>query len=377
MPNLRSEMAVKRDYYEVLGVGRNAVEDDIRRSYRKLARQYHPDVNKSPEAEERFKEVSEAYQVLSDAEKRRTYDQFGHEGPSGFAEGFAGFGFDEIFESFFGGARSTTRSRTERRGADLRLDLNLSFEEAAFGASREVEIPRLETCGHCDGSGAEPGSKREKCPNCTGTGEIRQVQQSIFGRFVNVTMCNRCKGEGVIVTSPCSKCRGNGRVRAARKLEVRVPPGVDSGQHLKLTGQGEAGPDRGKNGDLYVVLSVSPHPVLVRRGNDLIYDLTINVAQAALGDEVEVPTIDREPRPLQIPAGTQWGDTLRVRGLGVPYLNRAGRGDLITEVRIVTPKRLSDEQRKIFMMLGHTLGSNPDGESKGFFDKLKQALGSD
>ncbi len=374
----------KRDYYEVLGIGRNASQSEIKRAYRRLARQYHPDVNPGDkEAEERFKEVNEAYEVLSDADKRARYDRFGHAGlqGGGFGDftGFGGFGpfsgIDEIFESFFGATRPRTARRAPRRGTDLRYDLTITFEEAIFGCEKELEIPRHETCPHCRGSGAEPGTTPTRCPQCNGTGEVRRVQQSILGSFVNVTTCPRCRGEGEIVTTPCSECRGQKRVRVTRRLTVKIPPGVDDGTQIRLAGEGEAGIYGGPAGNLYVVLHVQPHPYFRRQDNDIIIELAINVAQAALGDKIKVPTLDGEEE-LVIPAGTQTGKVFRLRGKGVPYLRRNGRGDQLVIVRVAVPTKLTPEQKKLFKELSKTLGQEViPQEEKGLLDHLREVLG--
>jgi molecular chaperone DnaJ len=366
----------KRDYYEVLGIDRNAGSDDIKKSYRKLARQYHPDVNKSADAEARFKEVNEAYEVLSDEKKRAAYDRYGHAGVEGTMSGgftdFTGFGgLGDIFEEFFGfGTRTTTR-RAPRRGADLRYDLSISFEEAAFGVEREIEVTRHETCPRCQGHGAEPGTTPLKCTTCNGSGEVRRVQQSILGSFVNVTTCPTCRGEGETIAVPCSQCRGNKRVRVPRKLSVKIPPGVDSGTQIRLAGEGEIGEYGGPTGNLYVVLDVKPHAYFRRREDDVVLEVAINVAQAALGDEISVPTLDGDER-IAIPAGTQTGRVIPLRGKGIPHLRRNGRGDELVVVQVSTPTNLTDEQRELFASLAKTLGKEviPQQE-KSFLDKLK------
>jgi molecular chaperone DnaJ len=372
----------KRDYYEVLEVSRNAGQDEIKRAYRRLARQYHPDVNPGDKvAEERFKEINEAYEVLSDVEKRTRYDRFGHAGlqGGGFGDytGFGGFGpfggIDEIFESFFG----TTRRRTtkHRRGADLRYDLTITFEEAVFGCEKELEVSRLETCPRCRGSGAEPGTTPTRCPQCNGTGEVRRVQQSILGSFVNVTTCPRCRGEGEVVITPCSECGGQKRVSTTRHLTVKIPPGVDNGIQIRLAGEGEAGISSGQSGNLYVVLSVQPHPYFRRQDNDVILELAINVAQAALGDKIKVPTLDGEEE-LVIPAGAQTGKVFRLRGKGVPYLRRNGRGDQLVIVKVAIPTTLTPEQKKLFQELSKTLGREViPQEEKDLLDHLREVLG--
>lgn len=372
----------KRDYYEVLGVARGASDDELKRAFRKLARQYHPDVNKSSEAEGRFKEIGEAYEVLSDPEKRRVYDQFGHaglnsQGYGGF-QGFEGFGsFADIFEqfdSFFGGAAARGARRGPQRGADLRYDLEITFEEAVFGTEKTLELPRYETCETCKGSGAEPNTQPAICPQCHGTGEVRRVQQSVFGQFVNVTACSRCQGEGKIIDSPCRECRGQGRVRKTRKLTVKIPAGVDNGQQIRLSGEGESGPKGGPAGNLYVVLEVKPHRFFKREGSDVFFELPISFAQAALGDEVEVPTVDGS-ETLAIPAGTQTGKTFRLREKGIPHLRGMGRGDQYVAVRVRTPTQLSGRERQLFEELAKLEEHQIKAHERGFFDKVKDTLG--
>lgn len=373
--------ARKRDYYEVLSVDRGANADEIKKSYRKLARQYHPDVNKSPDAEAKFKEVNEAYEILSDEKKRAAYDRFGHAGvesaagAGGFTGDFSGFGgLGDIFEEFFGfgGQRGGAGARrAPRRGADLRYDMPISFEEAAFGLEREIEVARYETCTRCNGKGAEPGTTPLRCNTCNGTGEVRRVQQSILGSFVNVTTCPTCRGEGETISMPCTQCRGNRKNRVVRKLNVKVPPGVDSGTQIRLTGEGELGEYGGPAGNLYVVLEVKPHAFFRRREDDVVLEVQINVAQAALGDEIVVPTLDGDEK-IAIPAGTQTGRVIPVRGKGIPHLRRQGRGDELVVVQVTVPTQLSPDQRKLFSELAKTLGKEviPQNE-KGFIDKLK------
>lgn len=370
-------MTTKRDYYEVLGVSRNATQEEIRKAFRKLALQCHPDHNPECASGEQFKELNEAYEVLYDPEKRAAYDRFGHSGAEGWGRGFEGFGFGglgDIFDAFFGGA-TTTAQRSPQRGADLRTPLTLSFEEAAFGCEKEIEIERTETCSLCYGTGSEPGSKPVKCPECNGSGQVRRTQQSIFGRFVNITPCSRCRGEGMIILKPCPQCQGLGKERRRRKLEVSIPAGVDDGSNIRLSGEGEAGIYSGPPGNLYVHLSVHSHPLFLREGDHLLYELPLNFAQAALGDEVEVPTLEGE-HILKVPAGTQTGRVFRLRGKGVPHLREEGRGDLVVTAMVVTPRTLNAEQRKLFQELSKTLGKevSPDGD-KGFLDKIKGALG--
>ncbi len=375
----------KRDYYEVLGVAKGAGTDDIKKAYRKLARQYHPDVNKASDAEAKFKELSEAYEVLSDDNKRAAYDRFGHAavdgsapgGAGGFSGDFtAGFGgLGDIFEEFFGfggqrGGASASR-RTPRRGADLRFDMTITFDEAAFGLEREIDVARYETCPRCSGKGAEPGTTPNRCGTCNGTGEVRRVQQSILGSFVNVTTCPTCRGEGETISMPCSQCRGNKKIRVTRRLNVKVPPGVDTGTQIRLASEGELGEFGGPPGNLYVVLNVTPHKFFRRREDDVVMEVQVNVAQAALGDEIVVPTLDGDEK-ISIPGGTQTGRVISIKGKGIPHLRRQGRGDQLVVVQVAVPTNLTADQRKLFGELAKTLGREviPQSE-KGFIDKLK------
>jgi molecular chaperone DnaJ len=371
----------KQDYYDVLGVARGASADDIKKAFRRLAMQYHPDRNKEPGAETQFKQVNEAYEVLSDPEKRQMYDRFGHAGVAGdgnFARGFEGFGFGglgDIFDAFFGG-QGGRQQRGPTRGADVRRTVTLTFEEAVFGAEKDVEIQTAELCTVCNGLRAEPGTEPERCPACNGSGETRRVQQSIFGQFVNVAMCDRCRGEGRIVTNPCKNCRGSGREKKKRKLSVKIPAGVDTGSQMRLSGEGELGNAGGPRGNLYLQLNVKPHAVFQRDDTDLLLELDLNFAQVALGDEVEVPTIDGEAHELRIPAGTQTGEVFIVRGKGVPHLRGNGRGDMIVRANVQTPKNLSKEQKDLLKQLATSMGSEvKPQEDRGFMGKIKDALG--
>ncbi len=373
-------MSSRRDYYEVLGVSRTASAEEIKRAYRRLARKYHPDVNKDPGAEDRFKEINEAYEVLSDERRRARYDRFGHAGVQngGMGDGFEGFGFgiDDIFESFFGGMRTSASARRRpQRGQDLRYDLTITFEEAVFGCEKEIEVSRSETCPTCHGSGAKPGTTPLRCRECGGSGEVRYVQHSILGSFVNVTTCPRCRGTGEEISTPCPTCMGQKRVLQTRRLSVRIPAGVDDGTRIRLTGEGEPGTNGGPPGNLYVFVRVRPHKFFVRQGNDILLEVAINVAQAALGDRVRIPTLEGEEE-LAIPPGTQSGDVFRLRGRGVPYLRRPGRGDQLVVVTVTIPKKLNDKQRKLFQELGETLGSEVAyRREKGFLERIKEALG--
>ncbi|TKJ30902.1 MAG: molecular chaperone DnaJ [Chloroflexi bacterium B3_Chlor] len=369
-------MTGKRDYYAVLGASRSSSDAEIKRAYHRLAREYHPDLNKSPDAEERFKEINEAYEALGDRRKRAEYDRWGHVGAGGgFTTDFGGFGFGDIFDDLFGfGGMRTAARRAPQKGADLRYDLTLTFEEAAFGSDKEIEVTKLDTCPVCRGTGADPGTEPIRCPQCNGTGEVRRVRQSVFGSFVNVSTCGRCGGEGEVVSTPCSECRGQKQVRVSKRLSIEVPPGVDGGTQIRLSDEGQAGLRGGMPGNLYVVISVRKHPYFKRHNGDVFLELPINVAQASLGDEIEVPTLDGTDE-LVIPAGTQTGETFRLRKKGIPYLRGEGRGDQLVTVYVVTPKKLTPEQRQLFEELGKTLGKEviPQGE-KGFFDRLKDVL---
>lgn len=373
----------KKDYYEVLGVEKNASEAEIKKAFRKLARQYHPDVNPgNAEAEAKFKEVNEAYEVLSDKSKRAQYDQFGHAafgqgaGDGGFG-GFGGFGgadfggFGDIFEAFFGGGGQ--RRRGPAKGADLRYNLEISFEEAAFGLERDIDVPRTERCEQCHGSGAAPGTEPRTCPKCNGMGQIQFTQSTAFGRFVQTRPCDQCGGDGRIVETPCSECGGSGFVRRTRKIHVKIPGGVDNGSRLRVTGEGEPGERGGPNGDLYVYIKVKPHKLYKREGNDVITEVKVSFPQAALGDEIEVPTLEGKVK-LKVPEGTQSGTFFRLRGKGIPDVHGYGRGDQHVKVTVVTPTKLTDEQKKLLHQLASTMGENPAGVEKGFFGKVKDAF---
>jgi len=350
-------MAIKQDYYEVLGVPRNASDEEIKREFRKLAKLYHPDRNREPGAEDKFKEINEAYQVLSDPGKRSKYDRYGR---VDVAEGFPDFGFGglgDIFESFFGGFGAPpgqNGQRVPQRGDSLQSHLTLSFNEAVFGCSKEIEIQRIEFCSSCHGVGSEPGTNPETCPDCRGTGQVKKVQQSIFGRFTHITNCSRCGGSGTVTSNPCSQCKGKGRIKVRRKVMVKIPAGVDDGQRLRVDGEGSAGLYGGPSGDLYVTFSVKPHNLFHRDGSDILYELPINFAQAALGDEIRVSSLDGRI-DLKIPSGTQNGKTFRFKGKGIPYVDGKGRGDLLVKVAITTPQHLDKNQRHLFEELAKVL----------------------
>lgn len=373
----------QRDYYEVLGVPRSADAAELKKAYRKLAMEFHPDRNSSEDAAEKFKEINRAYEVLSDEQKRALYDRFGHAGvdgsasggPGGF-EGFQGFeGFGDIFDAFFGGGqRGGKRRRGPARGSDLRYNLRLSFEEAVFGAEKEIEFQRLERCETCEGRGAEAGTEPVTCPECNGAGELRRAQQSIFGQFVNVSACARCQGEGRVITNPCQDCRGTGRTRQTRHIAVKVPAGVDEGAQIRIGGEGEAGPRGGESGHLYVVLSVAAHERFERVEDHIVLELPVNLAQAALGAEVTIPTLDGEMQ-FEVPAGTQSGEDFVIRGKGVPHLRGAGRGDMVVRVTVVVPESLTDEQRELLEKLAATMGTPVlPRKEKGFFERIRDAV---
>ncbi len=372
----------KRDYYEVLGVDRSADPQTIKKAFRRLAQQYHPDVNRSPDAEAKFKEINEAYQVLSDPEKRALYDRLGHaafdpggRGAPDFGD-LGGFGdLGSIFEEFFAGFTGMggrARRSGARRGADLRVDVTLSFEEAAFGTEREITVPRLEICEHCRGTGAEPGTSPQRCSTCGGRGEVQHRRQSpLFGMIITAETCPTCNGTGEVIPTPCSKCRGRKRVQVERTIKVNIPAGVDDGTRIRLTGEGEAGLQGGPPGNLYVVIHVEPHPIFVREDFDIHMELPINVAQAALGARVQIPTLDGHEETLEIPPGTQSGTTFRKRGLGIPRLQRSGRGDMLVTVRVEIPTKLTPEQRELFRRLAESFEDNTVNNSRrGFLDRL-------
>jgi molecular chaperone DnaJ len=367
-----------RDYYEVLGVGRNASEDEIKAAFRKLARQYHPDVNKEPGAEEKFKEINEAYGVLSDREKRARYDRFGREGlgnVGGFHDYTVDFGdiFEEIFGSFgFSTGRSSRRS--PRRGRDLQMQVRLTFEEAVFGVEKEIEFQREEVCSRCNGSGAEPGTSPMRCATCNGQGEVRQIRQTFLGQMVQTATCPSCNGRGETISSPCKTCRGTGLERKTVTKKVQIPAGVDHGTQIRLAGEGGPGVYGGPNGNLFLILEVEPHKFFKRRENDIILNIDINVAQAALGAEIEVPTLDGNEK-LKIPAGTQPGRVFTLKGKGVPYLRRKDRGDQLVIVNVEVPAKLTKEQRELFEKLAKSLGTTVKPREKGFLDWLNETLG--
>jgi len=374
----------KRDYYEVLGVSRNASVEEIKKAYRKLARKFHPDANPDdPNAEGKFKEISEAYVVLSDPEKRAGYDRFGHAGSDG--QGFGGFGdfngfgdmggLGDIFEMFFGGGGR--RRAGPERGADIRSDLEITLKEAAFGLEREIKVPRTEECGTCGGSGAAAGSKPVTCSVCKGAGQVQYAQNTPFGRIVQSRTCDRCRGAGQMIEKPCPTCRGTGQIRKTRSIKIKVPPGVDNGSRLRVAGEGETGTRGGPRGDLYVYIHVKPHRVFKREGDDLVCEMPVSFVQATLGDEVEVPTLEGLAK-LKIPEGTQSGTIFRMKGKGIPHVSGYNRGDQLVVIKVVTPSKLSEKQKELlkeFARMGgeNTLNAGSAGD-KSFFAKVKDAF---
>jgi molecular chaperone DnaJ len=365
-------MATERNLYAVLGVGRDATDAEIKRAFRRLAQQWHPDVNQEAEANLRFKEINEAYQVLSDPQRRQAYDMFGTVGDTGSDGGFAGgFGnFGDIFDAFFGGTQAGTRRGHPLAGSDLRYDLRITLEEAVRGVEKEIEFSILGRCETCSGSGAKPGSEPIVCDQCGGRGEIRSTRRTMLGQMVNVTACPKCQGEGKIVTDPCETCHGDGRTERHRSLRVTIPAGIDEGHQIRLTNEGEVGPRGGPAGSLYVAVHVTPHPTLRRDGTELAYDADVSIVQAALGTRIIVPTVEGEEE-VEIKAGTQPGTEIRLRGRGVPQLRRAGsRGDLHVFVNVVVPAKLSKRQRELLTEYASETGESVATGGSGLREKL-------
>jgi molecular chaperone DnaJ len=366
-------MAEKRDYYEVLGVSKDASKSEIKDAYRKLAMQYHPDRNKAADAEEKFKEISEAYAVLSDDQKRQQYDTLGHAGfdqrytsedifrGADFDSIFRDIGFGDLFRTFFGGG---FRERSNR-GQDLAYDLEITLEEAAKGTEKEIVVPRTEKCDVCGGSGATPGTSVKTCPKCSGTGKIRNMRKNSFLMYVQVTPCEECRGRGTIIESPCKKCHGSGLTRKRRKIDVRIPEGIDEGYQLRLRGEGEMAPNGGEPGDLYVIVHIKPHDLFMREGDDLWYVLIIGYPQAALGAEISVPTLDGA-ETVKIKPGTQAGETIRLKGKGMPRFRGYGKGDLLVRVGISVPEKLTTKQRELLEQLAEEFGEDIK-HKKGIF----------
>ncbi len=339
-----------RDYYEILGVSKSASSDEIKRAYRKLARQYHPDVNKEPGSDEKFKQINEAYQVLSDPDKRSQYDYYGAAGPrpgfEGFGfRGFEGFGeFGDLFDVFFGATRG--RRAAPERGSDLRYDLHITLEDIARGIERELKIVHFAACSECRGSGAKPGTKPNRCPSCSGSGQIKKTQRTILGSFTQVVPCTACRGTGEVISSPCGTCRGEGRVKKSTTVKIKIPTGIDSGYRLRVAGAGDAGSRGAPPGDLYVFIHVEAHPLFNRDGENLYHRTKISFIQAILGDEIKIPTIDGEA-VLKIPPGTQPGTNFKIKEKGLPVLNRRDHGNLYVLVEVEIPKRLTREQEEL------------------------------
>ena len=380
-------MADKRDYYEVLGVEKGASDDEIKKAHRRLAKKYHPDLNKdNPEAAEKFKELNEAYEVLSDKDKRAKYDQFGFAGVDpnygGGAGGFGG-GFDmgdlgDIFGSMFGGFGGSSRSRRNapQRGETLQQHVVLSFEEAAFGCEKEISVTRYENCESCGGTGAAAGSSPETCSYCRGSGQVTQTQRTPLGMFQTSAPCPQCQGTGKIIRNPCKKCGGVGKQRRNRTLKVNIPAGIDDGQSIRLSGQGGAGVNGGPNGDVIVTISIRPHPIFTRDGSDVICEIPISFTQAALGDTLQVPTIDGKIE-YNIPEGTQTGTVFRMRGKGIQNVNGRGRGDQYVRVNIEVPKNLTHKQKELLREFENSTTDENQVQRKGFWDKVKQAFNKD
>ncbi|AOV07910.1 molecular chaperone DnaJ [Sporosarcina ureilytica] len=370
----------KRDYYEVLGLSKSATKDEIRRAYRKLSKKYHPDLNKADDAEEKFKEATEAYEVLSDESKKANYDQFGHAGPNqgfgGGGFGGDGFGFEDIFSSFFGGGGRRQDPNAPRKGNDLQYTMTIDFMEAVFGKETEIEIPRDENCGTCDGSGAKKGTSPKTCTHCHGSGEISITQDTPLGRMVNRRACHHCAGTGKIIPEKCTTCRGAGSVQKSVKIKVTIPEGVDDGQQLRVSGQGEPGVNGGPTGDLYIVFRVRPHEKFIREDDDIYLELALTFPQAALGDEIEVPTVQGNVN-LKIPAGTQTGTRFRLRGKGVKNVHGRGIGDQHVIVKVMTPKKMTEKQKELMRQFAAIGGDSPEEYSSSLFDKIKRTIKGD
>ncbi|RKN78971.1 molecular chaperone DnaJ [Paenibacillus ginsengarvi] len=368
----------KRDLYEVLGVGKEASDDEIKKAYRRLARQYHPDVNKAADAEEKFKEAKEAYEVLSDNQKREHYDRFGttdpNQGMGGFGGGAQDFGgFGDIFDMFFGGGGQRRNPNAPQRGADLQYTMTIEFKEAVFGKELDIQIPRTESCDNCHGSGAKPGTKPETCSTCRGTGQQEVVQNTAFGRIVNRRVCSSCNGQGSIIKDKCSSCHGAGKIKRQRKIHVKVPAGVDDGAQLRVSGEGEGGTKGGPPGDLYIVIRVKSHDFFEREGDDIFCEVPLTFAQAALGDEIEIPTLSEKVK-LKIPAGTQTGTYFRLKGKGVPRLRGYGQGDQQVKVVVVTPTNLNEQQKELLRDLAKQNGEHTHEQNQTIFERMKKAF---
>lgn len=376
----------KRDYYEVLGVTKSSTDAEIKKAYRKLSKQYHPDINKEPDAEDKFKEISEAYEILSDPQRKAAYDQYGHAGTDpnygggaggfgGFGGGAAGFGgFEDIFESFFGGGGGRSANpNAPRQGSDLQYSFDLKFEEAIFGIEKTIQYNREDTCTTCDGTGAKAGTSPKTCGKCHGQGTINVERQTPLGRVMTRQTCDECQGQGQTIDTPCADCHGTGRIKKKHSVKVNVPAGVEDGQQMRLAGQGEAGINGGPHGDLFVVFRVEDSDLFDRDGSEIYYELPLSFSQAALGDELEVPTVHGKVK-LKVPAGTQTGTTFRLRGKGAPKLRGTGTGDQQVTVRILTPKNLNEAQKAALRAFAEAGGDKVAEQEEGFFDKMKDAF---
>ncbi len=379
------KLSTKRDYYDILGVGKSADAQEIKKAYRKLAMKYHPDRNPDDkEAEEKFKEISEAYEVLSDESKRSTYDQFGHDGLNGqggfggggFGGGQGFGGFEDIFGDMFGdifgggGGYGGRQRRGPQRGADIRQGVSISFEESAFGKKTSIKVNRSEECDACGGSGAKPGTSKKTCPTCDGAGQVRSVQRTPFGNIASTRTCSTCNGAGEVIDSPCIKCKGSGKVRKTKTIEVDIPAGIDDGQMIKLSGQGEVGEKGAPRGDLYILVSVKPHDLFTREGNDIYFEMPITFVQAALGDEIEVPTLDGKVK-YTIPEGTQTGTVFRLKDKGIPKLRGNSRGDQYVKVIVEVPTKLNDTQKDLLKQFALECGSNVHEKKRSFGQKIE------
>jgi molecular chaperone DnaJ len=373
-------MPTKRDYYEMLGVPRTASADELKSAFRTLARKYHPDVNKSPDAEAKFKEVNEAYAVLSDPQKRDAYDRYGHAGVDrmGGVPDWTTIDFSDILEGLFGlggfGGGSRQRRNAPRRGVDLSYSVQLNFEEVVTGLDKEIEFTRDEECSTCKGSGAEPGTSRVRCEACGGRGEVRQVRNTFLGSMVQVTTCPTCGGAGEVIASPCHTCRGNGLERKSIKRTVHIPAGVDNGTQIRLAGEGQPGTAGGPRGNLYIEIKVKQHKFFKRREDDVLLNLNINIAQAVLGAEVEIPTVDGKTK-LTIPAGSQPGKVFTLKSKGIPHVHSGGRGNQLVLINVEVPSKLTHDQRKLFEQLATTMDTEVHPQERSFFDFLKEVLG--
>lgn len=380
-------MSQKRDYYEVLGVNKTASDDELKKAYRKLAKQYHPDANpdNKEEAEKKFKEINEAYETLSDPQKRKMYDQFGPDGPAGFGGGASGGGYysggfdgfsdfsdlGDIFSSFFGGGFGGRSSRRNNngpvKGADIKYTVEISFEEAFLGVEKEVTITRGETCTACGGNGAKPGTVIDKCGVCGGTGQVRQIQNTILGQMQTTRTCSNCSGTGKVIKQPCDVCKGKGKIRKQTKIKVKIPAGIDNNQTIVLRGEGESGSRGGEKGDLYIVVLVKRNSIYSRSGNDVYCTIPITFTQAALGADVEIPMVDGTKEIFKIPEGTQTDTKFTIKSKGFKNISNSGQGNFIFKVQVVVPKKLSKEQRDILNQLAKTMNEQPPIKKKGFF----------